>query len=173
MAGTAEQSPGAVTNPLKKLHEQAEAEFQPYGDTEIVCTFGEPQAEYAAVRKGCALIDMPQRAVLQATGPDRIDFLNRLLTNQLLDRDGKTSLPAGTGVYSFLLNNKGRIVADLNILERGDRTLLETDARNIANVREILQKHVFSEKVEFSSLVETSHEIALHGPGSPEVLQHL
>ncbi len=38
-------------NPLKKLHEQAEAEFQPYGDMEIVCTFGEPQAEYAAMRK--------------------------------------------------------------------------------------------------------------------------
>ena len=160
-------------NPLKKLHEQAEAEFQPYGDMEIVCTFGEPQAEYAAVRKGCAMIDMPQRGVLQATGPDRIDFLNRLLTNQLMAKDSKIPLPVGAGVYTFLLNNKGRIVADLNILEGGDRTLLETDARNIANVRAILEKHVFSEKVEFTSQIEGSHQIALHGPGSPEVLQHL
>jgi len=160
-------------NPLKKLHEQAEAEFQPYGDMEIVCTFGEPQAEYAAVRKSCALIDMPQRGLLQATGRDRIEFLNRLLTNQLLGKDSKTPLPSGAGVYAFLLNNKGRIVADLNILERGDRTLLETDARNIVNILEILQKHVFSEKLEFTSQIETTHQIALHGPGSPEVLQHL
>ncbi len=116
---------------------------------------------------------MPQRGVLQAVGRDRIDFLNRLLTNQLLAKDSKIPLQSGAGVYSFLLNNKGRIVADLNILERGDRTLLETDARNIANVQEILQKHVFSEKVEFKSLIETTHQIALHGPGSPEVLQHL
>src|SRR5580704_14788436 len=166
MAGTAEQSPGAAMNPLKKLHDQAEAEFQPYGDMEIVCTFGEPQAEYAAVRKSCALIDMPQRGVLQATGRDRIEFLNRLLTNQLLGKDGKTPLPSGAGVYAFLLNNKGRIVADMNILERSDRTLLETDARNIATIQEILQKHVFSEKVEFTSLIETSHQITLHGPGS-------
>jgi folate-binding protein YgfZ len=160
-------------NPLKKLHEQAEAEFQPYGDVEIVCTFGEPQAEYAALRKGCALIDMPQRGVLQATGKDRIDFLNRLLTNQLMAREGKNPLPAGSGVYSFLLNNKGRIEADLNVLERGDRTLLETDARNIAKVRDVLQKHIFSEKVEFAGLIEAQHEIALHGPGSMEVLRHL
>jgi len=160
-------------NPLKKLHEQAEAEFQPYGDMEIVSTFGEPQAEYAAVRKGCAMMDMPQGGILQATGPDRIDFLNRLLTNQLVGRDTKTPLAAGAGVYSFLLNNKGRIVADMNILERGDRTLLETDARNIANIRDIFEKHLFSEKVQFTSLTETNHQIAFHGPGSIEILQNL
>jgi folate-binding protein YgfZ len=160
-------------NPLQKLHEQAEAEFQSYGDLQIVCTFGEPQAEYAAVHKGCALFDLPQRGVLLATGPDRIDFLNRLLTNQLMAKNGKTPLPPGTGAYSFLLNNKGRIVADLNVLERGDRTLLEMDARNIANVLEILAKHVFSEKVEFTNLMDKEHPIALHGPGSIEVLKQL
>jgi folate-binding protein YgfZ len=160
-------------NPLKQLHEQAEAEFQNYADAEIVSTFGEPQAEYAALRKACALFDLPQRGILQATGPDRVDFLNRLLTNQLMAEDRKTPLPAGAGVYSFLLNNKGRIVADMNVLERGDRTLLETDARNIPAIKSILEKHVFSEKVEFTSVAETHHQIALHGPGAPEVLQHL
>lgn len=160
-------------NPLQKLHDQAEAEFQPYGDIEIVCTFGEPQAEYAAVRKGCALFDMAQRRVIQATGRDRIDFLNRLLTNQLLDKDSKTPLPRGAGVYSFLLNNKGRIVADMNVLELGNRTLLETDARNIGNIREVLQKHVFSEKVEFSCPGESNHQIAVHGPGAWDVLRSL
>jgi folate-binding protein YgfZ len=116
---------------------------------------------------------MSQRGLLEATGRDRIDFLNRFLTNQLLGGDGKIPLVSGAGAYAFLLNNKGRIVADMNILERGDRTLLETDARNIAAVQDILQKHIFSENVEFKSLIETSHQIALHGPGSAEVLQHL
>src|ERR1700722_20403618 len=89
---------GVVMNPLHQLHEQAEAEFQPYGEVEIVSTFGEPQAEYAAIRKGCALIDLPQRGILEATGADRIDFLNRFLTNQLKLADGKTPMAAGTGV---------------------------------------------------------------------------
>ena len=48
-------------NPLLDLHRQADAEFQPYGDLEIVTTFGEPQAEYAAIHKGSGLMDLPFR----------------------------------------------------------------------------------------------------------------
>jgi len=160
-------------NPLHNLHEQSEAEFQPYGDIEIVSTFGEPQAEYAAIRKGCALIDLPQRGVLLTTGKDRIEFLNRFLTNQLMIADGKKPMPAGTGAYAFLLNNKGRIVSDLNVLQLNDRTLLETDARNIPAMLEVLQKHVFSEKVEFSNQLNSGHQVGLLGPASGEILQRL
>jgi aminomethyltransferase len=160
-------------NPLRQLHEQAEAEFQPYGEIEIVSTFGEPQAEYAAIRKGCALIDFPQRGILEASGADRIDFLNRFLTNELIVKDSKVPLSAGSGVYAFLLNNKGRIVADVNVLERGDRTLLETDARNIPLLREVLEKHVFSEKIKFENLLEKFHQIAMHGPKGADILRQI
>lgn len=166
-------APAAEINPLRELHEQAEAEFQAYGDIEIVSTFGEPQAEYSAIRKGCAMFDSAQRGILQVTGSQRIDFLNRFLTNRLADKDGKNPLAAGTGVYAFLLNNKGRIVADMNVLERGDCTLLETDARNVAGLRQTLEKFVFTEKVAFAEWLGTKHEIALHGPGSAEVLRQL
>ncbi len=161
-----------MTNPLQKLHEQAEAEFQSYGDVEIVSTFGEPQAEYAAIRKGCALLDLPQRAFLQASGPDRIEFLNRFLTNQLM-ATAKAPIPAGAGAYAFLLNVKGRIVADLNALQREDTTLLETDARNIPAIQTVLEKHVFSEKVRFENLLGKSHQLALLGPTAGEVVEQL
>src|SRR5687768_17766478 len=39
------------SNPLLDLHRQAGAELQPYDRLEIVSTFGEPQLEYAAIRK--------------------------------------------------------------------------------------------------------------------------
>jgi folate-binding protein YgfZ len=165
-------SDGAV-NPLREIHEQAEAEFQAYADVEIVATFGEPQAEYAAIRKGCALIDLPQRGILEVRGPDRIEFLNRFLTNELINKETKTPIAPGRGVYAFLLNNKGRIVTDMNVLERGDRILLETDARNIANLQGALEKYIFSEKVEFSTLMTRSHQIALHGPKAADVLRQL
>jgi len=160
-------------NPLRQIHEQAEAEFQNYGETEIVCTFGEPQAEYAAIRKACALIDLPQRGILQVTGKDRIDFLNRFLTNDLMRKDTKQPIKAGEGVYAFLLNNKGRIEADMNLLERGEETWLETDARNIAKLRGLLEKFVFSEKVAFAGLDEKLHQIALHGPKAAEILRQV
>ncbi len=167
MAGASE------INPLKRLHEEAEAEFQAYGDVEVVCTFGEPQAEYAAIRKACAMFDAAQRGILKITGLDRIDFLNRFLTNRLAEKDGKNPIAPGQGVYAFLLNNKGRIVADMNVLERGDCTLLETDARNAGTLKTTLEKFVFAEKVGFEELAGAKHEIGLHGPGSVEVLRSI
>src|SRR4051794_36148264 len=120
-------------NPLLATHQQAQAELQPYGDIEIVSTFGEPQAEYAAIRKGAAMLDLPQRGVLELTGKDRLPFLNNLLTNQTYDKQTKSGMTAGAGVYAFLLNAKsGRIITDMNVLELGDRTLLEMDARLLA-----------------------------------------
>src|SRR2546427_437608 len=53
----------ALTNPLLDLHRQAEAELQPYGEFEIVSTFGEPQAEYAAIRKSAGLNDLHEIAL--------------------------------------------------------------------------------------------------------------
>src|SRR5947207_11730122 len=131
-------------NPLHELHQQAEAEFQPYVDVQIVTTFGEPQAEYAAIHKACGMIDLPQRGVLELTGKDRLSFLNNLLTNQTWDKSKKTGLEAGQGVYAFILNVNGRIVADMNVLELGDRTLLEMDARLVEPLRKVLDKYLFT-----------------------------
>ena len=112
-------------NPLHDLHRQAEAEFQPWADVEIVSTFGEPQAEYAAIRKSCGLMDLPQRGILELTGKDRLSFLNGLITAETWDKQAKRPMPAGRWKYSFVLNLKGRIVADMNVMELGERTLVE------------------------------------------------
>jgi folate-binding protein YgfZ len=154
-----------VLNPLHELHTQAGAEFQFYDNIEIVSTFGEPQAEYAAIRKGTALFDLAHRGLLELTGKDRLPFLNNLLTNQTFDKSTKTGLTAGQGVYAFLLNAKsGRIIADMNVIERGDRTLLEMDARLIPTVKSAFQKYLFAEQVKISDAMDRFHEFALHGP---------
>jgi folate-binding protein YgfZ len=159
-------------NPLRELHADAPlVEFQPYDRLEIVSTFGEPQAEYAAIRKSCGLMDCPQRGLLELTGRDRLPFLNNLLTNQTWDKQTKSGLQAGQGVYAFFLNVKGRIVADMNVLELGDRTLLEMDVRVVSAIRQAFEKYLFAEQVTMRELVGVSHEIALHGPGARQLLE--
>src|SRR5205809_4664395 len=117
-----------LPNPLHDAHEHAGAEFQAYGEVQIVATFGQPQAEYSAIHKACGMMDLPQRGIIELTGKDRLTFLNNLLTNQTFDKQTKTPLPAGKGVYAFLLNAKsGRIIVDVNALELGERTLMEMD----------------------------------------------
>ena len=160
-----------IPNPLFELHERAEAEFQAYDQLQIVTTFGEPEAEYAAIRKAAALVDQPQRGILELTGKDRLPFLNNLLTNETWNKGTKKGLEAGAGVYGFFLARNGRIVADMNVIERGDRTLLEMDARVVEGVRMAFDKYIFSEQVKLVNRVGSLHQIALHGPGALEVLR--
>lgn len=160
----------SLPNPLLPLHQQAEAEFQPYAQVEIVSTFGEPQAEYAALHKGCGIMDLPQRGILELTGKDRLPFLNNLLTNKTWDKETKSGLKAGEGVYAFFLNGKGRIVTDMNVLELTDRTLLEMDGRLVGQLRATFDKYLFAEQVKMQDCTTTLHQIALYGPTSRDVL---
>lgn len=159
-----------LPNPLLDLHRQAEAEFQPYAQIEIVSTFGEPQAEYAALHKACGMMDLPQRGILELTGKDRLAFLNNLLTNQLWDKSSKTGLTSGQGVYAFFLNLKGRVTADITVLELGDRTLLELDGRLVPLIKVAFEKYLFAEQVKIVDRTDSLHQIALYGPHALPVL---
>jgi folate-binding protein YgfZ len=164
----------AAADPLHDLHEQAEAEFQPYAAWQIVSTFGEPQAEYAALRKGAGLMDLPQRGFLELTGKDRLPFLNNLITNQTYDKATKTGLAAGQGVYAFLLQAKnGRVIADMTVLELGDRTLIELDGRLAGDVAAALERYKFAEQVTITNRTGQLHEIALHGPRATVAMHEL
>src|SRR5271170_6945637 len=124
-------------NPLNQWHQQAEASFLPYGPLiQIVESYGEPEIEYAAIRKSTGLMDAAHRSVIELTGKDRLKFLQNLVTN-----DVKT-LSTGTGCYSYLLNVKGRIVADMNILQREESTHLEIDARLAAELVRTLENYL-------------------------------
>ena len=163
--------PHDLPNPLLALHQKAGAEFQAYDQLQIVSTFGEPEAEYAAIRRGAAVIDQPQRGVLELVGKDRLPFLNNLLTNQTWDKNTRSGLKAGEGVYAFFLGRNGRIVSDMNVIERGDRTLLEMDARLIEPVLVAFDRYLFGEDVKLTDRIGALHQLALHGPGSLEIVR--
>ncbi|MGA2496953.1 MAG: glycine cleavage T C-terminal barrel domain-containing protein [Tepidisphaeraceae bacterium] len=152
------------SSPIHPLHESAGGEFQDYAGTPIVLTFGQPQAEYSAIRKSAVIIDFPQRAYLEIGGPDRLAFLNNLLTNETWNKSTKTGLAAGTGIYSFLLNTKGRILSDMQVLELGERALVEVDGRNIEMLRAFLERYLFREKVAIASRAGALWKLFLTGP---------
>jgi len=159
-------------NPLLDLHKSTNAETQAYADVEIVSTFGQMPMEYSAIHQSAGLMDLPQRGVIELTGPDRLPFLNNLISNQTYDKQTKQGLAAGQGVYAFLLNAKsGRIITDLNVIERGDRTFLELQRRLIPHVIDALEKYRFAEKVKIQSRAEELHHMTVHGPrsGFPEL----
>lgn len=177
----------AHLSPLNNRHEAAEASFLDFGAADgtgptarVVETFGEIEAEYAAIRKGVALLDLPHRATIRVTGGERIDFLNRMLTQEL--RPGGSPLPPGSAVSSFWLNRKGRIDADLRLIELGESVAesplssgmyFDTDILGAANLVSTLEAFVFSEDIAFEDITANTHRLALHGPAAARLLADL
>jgi tRNA-modifying protein YgfZ len=164
--------PMSHPSPINPLHEQAQAMVLAYGPEAgtpggaepiaVVGTYGELELEYAALRKGCLLLDLPHRSVLEVTGGERLEFLNRMVTQEL--KPGKQWLDAGVSVNSFWLNRKGRIDADLRVLVRADRVLLECDAHAAARALQGLSAYIISEDAAVVDRSQSVHRLALHGP---------
>lgn len=154
----------ARVSPLRKLHQQAEAAVALYGPgddattkVEVVETYGELELEYAAIRKSVMLMDQPHRGMIEVTGRDRLEFLNRMVTQEL------KGLPPFRVRRSFWLNRKGRIDADLRIIDLPDRTILEMDTFSVPRALEGLTSFVVMEDVKLIDATEKYHRIALHG----------
>lgn len=127
---------------------------------EIMASFGEIEAEYAAIRRGAGLIDSPHRGTLVVTGKDRIDFLNRMVTQEL---KGAGGFGPGQCREAFWLNRKGRIDADLLLIELGDCMFIDLDLANAAAATKSLGEFIFSEDVEVRDASDEVHHIGVHG----------
>jgi folate-binding protein YgfZ len=148
--------------------------YLPYGVTEqvaeplcdVLASFGDVEPEYAAIRRGAAVFDSPHRGTLLVTGNDRREFLNRMLTQELKDLSPGSGPGAGAGVAreSFWLNRKGRIEADLMVIELGGRMLVDVDLCQAASAAKTLGEFVFSEDVAIADVSAQFHHLAVHGP---------
>ena len=175
----AEPTPQDAGSPLaRRLLADENIDPAVWGETPIVGTFGEPQAEYAALRKACGLMHRPERGVVRAGGADAGAFLNNLLTNALVSRETKRAIPPGHGAYAFLLNLKGRVVADLFAVrppgDEGDEGagdwLLEIDRRLAGVLAGTLDAYRFGEKVRLTDVSAEYEVLNLHGPRALDVL---
>ena len=154
--------PGAATG----QRVAAEVHYIPYGGPgdaepacEIVAGYAEVELEYAAIRRGAGVMDSPHRGTLLVTGDlaARREFFNRMLTQELKD------LSPGIARRSFWLNRKGRIEADLLLMELGDRMLVDVDILNAARSAQTLNEFIVAEDVQIEDASSKFHHIALHG----------
>ncbi len=161
----------AIASPLHTLHEQAEASFLRFGPAQpeapaaaVVETYGELEAEYAALRRGCILLDLPHRAALRITGAERLDFLNHMVTQEL------KGLEPFRARRTFWLNRKGRIDADLRLIHLNTHTIADLDILCAARSAASLSSFIFTEDVAIEDITQSTHRLALHGPGAIDLL---
>ena len=87
---------------------------------EYPIAYGDPAAEYAAVRRGAGIMDRGDLGALAVTGRDRANFLHALLSNDV------KSLAAGQGCRAALLDIHGKIQVLLTILTGEEELLVLT-----------------------------------------------
>ena len=127
--------------------------------------FGDdPAVEYAALREGAALVDLGFRALVRATGTDRVTFLHGMLTNDI------ASLAPGSGCPALLLTIQGRVTADLRVGALEDALLLDVDVRARAALLEVLAKFIIADDVELGEAGEPLALIGVEGPGAARLL---
>ena len=127
--------------------------------------FGDARAEFRALVSGCGVYGVKGRARIGLTGSDRVRWLNGMVTNNIRD------LARGRGVYAFMLNPQGRILADFYVFNRGDRLLIDTDQSQAEKILATFDHYIIMDEVEVSNLSLESATIGVGGPNSRKVLR--
>jgi len=150
---------------LHGRHSPAECLYEPLGPWMVPAHFGSPDAEYRVLRQAAGLIDYSIYATIEATGNDRLDFLHRILTNDI------RRLKPGQGARSALLNANGKFLAELIVLALEDRALLLCEASRSAAILLELERFHFSEDVSLANRERSHAVLAIQGPQALEALQ--
>src|SRR5579862_3148262 len=129
-----------------------------YRGATMAARFGDPQAEFAALRGRCGVYDLGFRAKISLTGGDRVRWLNGMTTNNIRD------LGAGQGVYAFLLNPQGHILGDLFAYNRGDSIAVDTDSGQVEKILATFDHFIIMDDVEVVNLSEQLTALGIAGP---------
>jgi folate-binding protein YgfZ len=148
----------ALETPLAALHRDAGAKMGVWFGCALPDEFADWRAEYGFARNSVALIDKNYRAYLSFTGPDRVRYLNAVLTNNIKD------LVAGQGAVSLLLNPQGRILAEIETYAFAESLFCVSHAMIRARLIEVLEKFIIMDDVTLTDESERYATLALEGP---------
>jgi glycine cleavage system aminomethyltransferase T len=111
-----------LETPLIELEQAAGAKLATYHGCLLPETFSTFEDEYRAARESLAIFDTNWHAIINLSGPDRLRYLNAIVSNDI------KNLKEGSGTLALLLNPQGRILAELEIYALKDRLLTRSHA---------------------------------------------
>jgi folate-binding protein YgfZ len=156
-----------METPLRRLHETAGASLATWFDCLLPDRFTDFDAEYRMARETVALLDTNHRAWLRLTGPDRVRYLNAMVSS-----DTK-ALAAGEGVRALLLNPQGHILADLEAFALEESYLLACPLPVRQRTFETLDRYIIMDDATLTDATEEFGAVAMEGPCAAEAVAAL
>jgi len=157
----------SLNTPLAAVHLAADAKMGVWLGCALPDDFGDAAAEYRYARDTVALIDKNYRAYLSFTGPDRVRYLNAILTNNIKD------LAPNHGIVSLLLNPQGHIIAEIETYAFADQLFCVSYAMIRERLIEWLDKYIIMDDVTLTDETARYGTLALEGPKAAAIVQEL
>ena len=173
------EAPGAKTNaavsaggkpipsPLAEVYASAGARMGEWFGCALPDDFGDPVAEYRFSNQTVALEDKNYRTYLKFAGPDRVRYLNAILTNNIKD------LAPGQGTISLLLNPQGHILAELETYAFADHHLCVSYSMIREQLIQWMDKYIIMDDVTLTDATDRWGTLALEGPKAAAVVKEL
>ena len=115
---------------------------------EVKGSFGNPLVEQRQLLDGSAAVNLGPRGIITVTGPDRLEWLHSLLSQNL------KSLQPGQSAEALLLDPNGHIEQVIHFLDDGQTSWLIVEAEGRESLLKWLTKMVFRMKVELADRSE-------------------
>lgn len=157
----------ALQTPLAETLRAAGANLGEWFGCALPSDFGDWRKEYGFARDSVALLDKNYRAYLSFAGPDRVRYLNAILTNNI------KGLNTGEGIVSLLLNPQGRIQAEIETYAEAERLFCISFAMIREKLVPALDHYIIMDDVTLTDESARYGTLALEGPRSAEILKQL
>ena len=122
------------------------------------------KAEVDAIRTGAAVVLRPEVRTLELTGPDRVRFLNGMVSNDV------AKLSSGRGMLAIKANNKGRIEGVLRVRMTEDALLIDVREAVAPKILEVLDKFIVMDDCAVRDVSNERGVLGVYGPESKKVL---
>jgi folate-binding protein YgfZ len=152
-----------LETPLQALHANAGAKMGVWFGCALPDDFGDAAAEYRFASQSVALSDKSYRSYLSFTGPDRMRYLNAILTNNIKE------LPVGGGNVSLLLSPQGHILAEIETYAFAERLFCVSYAMIREQLIAWLDKYIIMDDVTLTDETARYGTLAVEGPKAAAV----
>jgi len=152
---------------LTDLHQRNGAVFVEQDGWRLPAHFGDPTVEYQCVRSAAGLFDLPHRALLQFTGPDRVSFLQGMLSNDV------RVLKMFDGQQATILTQQGKVIADLRVLCAMNSIYLDFWEPLKEKILAHLNRYLVADEVEINDPNNEWKMLSLQGPRAQNILDEL
>jgi folate-binding protein YgfZ len=157
----------AIETPLAALHKECGATLGTWFGCVLPDHWIDPREEQEFARKSVALTDKNCLAYFSFTGPDRVRYLNAILTNNIKD------LAVGQGNSSLLLNPQGHILAEVETYALPESLFCLSYAMIRERLIEVIEKYIIMDDVTLTDETQRYGAMALEGPKAADVVRYL